>query len=71
VDSLLGVLRDLGLFALVVFVLLGPVEAFLVFRLRQATHRGNPHYLASSDPWVTLVVALAGAGAMALVRALS
>jgi hypothetical protein len=65
------VLRDLGLFALVVLVLLGPVEAFLAFRLRQATHRGHRHYLASADPWVTVVVALAGVGAMALVRALS
>jgi len=68
---LLGVLRDLGLFALVVLVLLGPVQAFLVFRLRRVTQRGHGHYLASADPWVTVVVALAGVSALALVRALS
>jgi hypothetical protein len=56
----------------VVLAFLGPVEAFLRFRLRQATHRGDPHaYLARSDPWVPVVVALAGAGTMILVRALS
>jgi hypothetical protein len=72
VGTLAGVLRDLGLYGLVVLAFLGPIEAFLHFRLRQATHRGDPHgYLAPADPWVNLIVALAGAGAMALVSALS
>jgi hypothetical protein len=71
-DALPDVLRDLGLYALVVLAFLGPVEAFLRFRLRRATHRGDPHgYLALADPWVPLVVALAGAGTMVLIRALS
>jgi hypothetical protein len=70
--DLLGILRDLFLYAVVVLAFLGPIEAFLRFRLRQATHRGNPHaYLALADPWVTVVVALAGAAATALVGALS
>jgi hypothetical protein len=72
VDAFGGALRDLGLFALAALTFLGPIEAFLRFRLWQATHRSKPHtYLAQADPWVTLVVALAGAGAMALVSALS
>lgn len=71
-DALHGVLRNLALYGLLVLAFLGPVEAFLRFRLRQATHRGDPHrYLALADPWVNLVVALAGAGALALVTALS
>jgi hypothetical protein len=70
--ALLDVLHDLGLYALVVLAFLGPVEAFLRFRLRQAAHRGDPHaYLAMADPWVPLVVALAGVGTMFLVRAFS
>jgi len=65
-------LGDLGLYGLVVLAFLGPIEAFLRFRRRQAVLRGDPHaYLALTDPWVTLVVALAGAGATVLVRALS
>jgi hypothetical protein len=72
VDALPGVLRELALYGLVVLAFLGPIEAFLRFRLRQATHRGDPHaYLAVADPWVTVVVALAGAGSMALISALS
>ena len=71
-DALPGVLRELALYGLVVLAFLGPIEAFLRFRLRQATHRGDPHaYLAVADPWVTVVVALAGAGSMALISALS
>jgi hypothetical protein len=72
VDALPRVLYDLALYWLVVLVFLGPVEAFLRFRLRQATHRGDPHaYLPAADPWVTVVVALAAAGTLALVHALS
>jgi hypothetical protein len=53
-------------------MLLGPLEVFLRFRLRQATHRGDPRgYLALADPWVNVVVALAGAATVALVSALS
>ena len=56
----------------VALMLLGPLEAFLRFRLRQATHRGDPRgYLALADPWVNVVVALAGAATVALVSALS
>ena len=67
-----GVLRDLCLYSLLVLAFLGPIEAFLRFRLRQAMHRGVPHpYLAMADPWVSLVVALAGAAALILVTALS
>jgi hypothetical protein len=66
------VLRDLGLYALVVLAFLGPIEVFLCFRLRQTAHRGDPRgYLALADPWVTVIVALAGAGALVLVSALS
>jgi hypothetical protein len=69
---LAGVLRDLGLYGLVVLAFLGPIEVFLRFRLRQAAHRGDRHaYLALTDPWVTVVVALSGAAALALVNALS
>jgi hypothetical protein len=72
VGALHGVLRDLSLYGLLVLAFLGPIEAFLRFRLRRATHQGNPvGYLPLADPWVTLVVALAGAGALALVTALS
>jgi hypothetical protein len=72
VGALLEVLRDLALYGLVVLAFLGPIEAFLRFRLRQATHRGDPRaYLPAADPWVTVVVALAGAGTMVLVSALS
>jgi hypothetical protein len=56
----------------VVLALFGPVEAFLRFRLWRATRRGNRRaYLALSDPWVSVVVALAGAGTIALVTAVS
>jgi hypothetical protein len=55
-----------------VLTFLGPIEVFLRFRLRQAAHRRDPHdYLALADPWVTVIIALAGAGALALVSALS
>jgi hypothetical protein len=70
-DHLLsGALRELALYGLVVLTLLGPIEAFLRFRLRQATHRGGG-YLALTDPWVNIVVALSGAATVALVSALS
>jgi hypothetical protein len=72
VGTLHGVIRDLCLYGLLVLAFLGPVEAFLRFRLRQAAYRGDPHaYLALADPWVNVVVALAGAGALILVTALS
>ena len=71
-DGLAGALRDLALYALVVLMLLGPLEAFLRFRLRQATHRGDPRgYLPLADPRGNVVVALAGAAPVALVSALS
>jgi hypothetical protein len=71
-DGWAGALRDLALYALVALMLLGPIELFLRFRLRQATLRGDPRgYLALADPWVNVVVALAGAAAMVLVSALS
>jgi hypothetical protein len=71
-DGLPGALRDLALYALVALMLLGPLEVFLRFRLRQAVHRGDPRgYLALADPWVNVVVALAGAATVALVSALS
>jgi hypothetical protein len=71
-DGLPAALRDLALYALVALMLLGPLEVFLRFRLRQATHRGDPRgYLALADPWVNVVVALAGAATVALVSALS
>ena len=71
-DALLGVLRELALYGLLVLAFLGPIEAFLRLRLRQATHRGNPRgYIAVADPWVTVIVALAGTGAVALVSVLS
>ena len=71
-DSILGALHQVALYCLVVLAFLGPIEAFLRFRLRQATHRGDPRgYLALTDPWVTAIVVLAGAGTMALVHVLS
>ena len=70
--TLHAVLRDLCLYGVLVLAFLGPIEAFLRFRLRQATHRSGSHaYLALADPWVNVVVALAGAGALILVTALS
>ena len=66
------ILHQLFLFALVAVAFLGPIEAFLRFRFHQAMRRGDGHaYLAGSDPWVTVIVALAGACAVALVTALS
>jgi hypothetical protein len=72
VDALPGILQQLALYVFVVLTFLGPIEAFLRFRLRRATHRGDPHaYLPATDPWVTVVVALAGAGTMVLASVLS
>jgi hypothetical protein len=62
----------LALYGLVVVAFLGPIEAFLRYRLHHAAHRRSPRlYLALADPWVTVIVALAGAGTVVLVRALS
>ena len=67
-----GALRDLALYALVALTILGPLEVFLRFQLRQATHHGDPRgYLPLADPWGNVVVALAGAAPVALVSALS
>jgi hypothetical protein len=72
VDALTGVLRELTLYGLVVLAFLGPIEAFLRFRLWRANrHAGSRAYLALSDPWVTAVVALAGSATVALVAAIS
>ncbi len=71
-DALPWVLRELGLYALVVFAFFGPIEAFLRFRYWRATRHGDGRaYIALSDPWVTAVVALAGAATITLVAALS
>ena len=71
-DALPGALRELLLYALIAVTFLGPIEAFLRFRLRHASRQGSGGaYLARSDPWVTAVVALAGLGAIALASALS
>jgi hypothetical protein len=65
-------LREMLLYALVVLAFLGPIEAFLRFRLwRASRHGAGSVYLARSDPWVSAVVALAGLGTIALVKALS
>jgi hypothetical protein len=72
VDTLPGVLRELTLYGLVVLAFLGPIEAFLRFRLWRASRHGHPHaYLGMSDPWVTAVVALAGAATIALIALIS
>jgi hypothetical protein len=72
VDALLEVLHELARYGLVIVAFLGPIEAFLRFRLRQATLRGDPRtYVALADPWVPLIVALAGAGSLVLASALS
>jgi hypothetical protein len=72
VDALLEVLRELARYGLVIVAFLGPIEAFLRFRLRRATHRGDPRaYTALADPWVTVIVALAGAASLLLASALS
>lgn len=65
-------LRDVLLYGLAVLAFLGPIEGFLRFRVRQA-NRLDPRgvYLARSDPWVSAIVALAGLGTIALVRALA
>lgn len=71
-DALPAVLRELVLYVLVVLVFLGPIEAFLRFRLwRTSRHGAGGVYLARSDPWVSAVVALAGLGTVALVRLLA
>jgi hypothetical protein len=70
--ALPGVLRELALYGLVVLAFLGPIEAFLRFRVRQAARRGDARaYLPAADPWVTVVTALAGAGTVVLASALS
>jgi hypothetical protein len=72
VDALSAVLRELLLYVLVVLVFLGPIEAFLRFRLwRTSRHGAGGVYLARSDPWVSAVVALAGLSTIALVRLLA
>jgi hypothetical protein len=72
VDALADVVRDLLLYALLVLSFLGPIEAFLRFRLWCTSRRGaGGVYLARWDPWVSAVVALAGLGAITLIRALS
>jgi hypothetical protein len=72
VDPLLAIARELLLYGVVVLAFPGPVEVFLRFRLRRASRHGDASgYLARSDPWVSAVVALAGAGTVALVSALS
>jgi hypothetical protein len=72
VNALPEVLRELLLYALVVLAFLGPIEAFLRFRLwRTSRHGVGGVYVARSDPWVSAVVALAGLGTVALVNALS
>jgi hypothetical protein len=72
VDALSAVLRELLLYVLVVLVFLGPIEAFLRFRLwRTSRHGAGAVYLARSDPWVSAVVALAGLSTVALVRLLA
>ncbi len=65
--------RHARLYALVALTILWPLEVFLRFRLRQATHRGDPRgYLALADPRVNVVVALARSHVtVALVSALS
>jgi hypothetical protein len=51
VDALPGGLHELALYGLVIVAFLGPIEAFLRFRLRQATRRGDPRaYLAWRIP---------------------
>ena len=71
-ESLPGVLRELLLYAFVVLTFLGPIEAFLRFRLwRTSRHGAGGVYLARSDPWVSAVVALAGLSTVALVRLLA
>ena len=71
-DALPAVLRELFLYVLVVLVFLGPIEAFLRFRLwRTSRHGAGGVYLARSDPWVSAVVALTGLGTVALVRLLA
>jgi hypothetical protein len=72
VDALPGPLRELLLYGLVVLTFLGPIEAFLRFRLWRASRIGaGSTYLARSDPWVSVIVTLAGLGTIALVKALS
>jgi hypothetical protein len=71
-DALPWVLRELLLYALVVLTFLGPIEAFLRFRLWQTgRHGAGSVYLARSDPWVSAVVVLAGLGTVALISVLS
>ncbi|HWC03257.1 MAG TPA: hypothetical protein VHF87_10825 [Methylomirabilota bacterium] len=71
-DTLPEVLYELLLYGLVALAFLGPVEAFLRFRQRRAVRRhAGRAYLPMADPWVTLIVALAGAGTLVLVSALS
>jgi len=71
-DALPSALRELLLYTLVVLAFLGPVEGFLRIRLWRASQAGSGDaYVARFDPWVSAVVALAGLGAVALVKALS
>jgi hypothetical protein len=68
---MLRLLIDLALFMAVMALLLGPVHAFLSYRLRRARRRGGDRaYVALADPWLVPVVGLAGLALNALLWAL-
>jgi hypothetical protein len=72
VAALPEVFRELFLYALLVLTFLGPIEAFLRFRLWRTSRRdAGDVYLARRDPWVNAIVVLAGLGTVALISALS
>lgn len=70
--SLGGALANLALLALTALVFLGPIQCFLRWRLARAHQRGDGHaYVGTRDPWLPAVVALTGAGLLALLRIVS
>ena len=54
-------MTDLALLMAVMVLLLGPVHAFLSYRLSRARRRGDDRaYIALADPWLLPVIGLAG-----------
>jgi hypothetical protein len=68
---MMRVVVDLALLAVVMTLLLGPVHAFLSYRLRRARGCGDERgYVALADPWLVPVIGLTGLGLNVLLWAL-
>jgi hypothetical protein len=71
-DAVLAALRELGLYVLALVAFFAPIGVFLRVRLRWVARRGLARtYVALADPWVTLVVGVAGAWTIGLLAVLA